>query len=177
MQNENVRNVPIKRVQNRIARQPVREWSTRLIRGGLAGVLATVPMTVLMVLWHRRLPARQRDPLPPAQVTDSLLESVDLHDDLTPDQKLPFVFTNHFAYGAAMGSLYGLVAGSRPKQNPISSGIIFGLTVWAANYVGLLPSFNLYRSAKDEPAERNRLMISAHIVWGASLGVLTKGGY
>src|SRR4051794_2125178 len=182
MQNKNGPGLPPNRVQARISRSipaapgSMGKWSTRLHRGGLSGVLATVPMTVLMVLWHRRLPVRQRDPLPPAQITNSLLESVDLHDDLTPDQKLPLVLMNHFAYGAAMGSLYGLMAGARTKQWPIPAGVGYGLTVWATNYLGVVPSFDLYRSANDEPAERNLLMISAHIVWGASLGALIKFG-
>jgi hypothetical protein len=180
MQNENVLSRPASPVHGQIRRSipltngSASKRSIRLLRGGMAGILATVPMTVLMVLWHRRLPFQQRDPLPPAQVTESLLASVDLHDDLAPSQKLPLIFTNRFAYGAAMGSLYGLLAGPRSRQHPISSGILYGLTVWAANYGGLLPSFNLYRSAKDEPAERNLLVISAHVVWGASLGALTK---
>jgi len=33
--------------------------------GAVAGFLATIPMTVMMLMAHRRLPARQRYALPP----------------------------------------------------------------------------------------------------------------
>jgi len=174
--------MPIERVHGHgfqttgtMRRSPLQR-KTHLLRAGLAGALATIPMTAVMVLWHRRLPAMQREPLPPAQVTESLLASVGLHDDLTQDQKLPLVLANHFAYGAAMGGLYGVLAGPRARHSRLSSGVLYGLTVWGANYLGLLPSFELYRSAKDEPVERNILMIAAHIVWGASLGALMEVG-
>jgi hypothetical protein len=36
----------------------------------------------------------------------------------------------------------------------------------------LLPSIDLHRPATREPAERNGLMIAAHVVWGAAIGAL-----
>jgi putative membrane protein len=54
----------------------------------------------------------------------------------------------------------------------VAEGVLFGLAVWGGSYLGLLPGTGLYRSAKDEAPERNALMIAAHIIWGASLGVL-----
>jgi hypothetical protein len=35
-----------------------------------------------------------------------------------------------------------------------------------------MPATGLYKSAKDEAGPRNLLMITAHLVWGASLGVI-----
>jgi hypothetical protein len=131
-------------------------------------------MTALMVLWRRGLPWRQREALPPAQITNSLLASVDLDDDLSSPQQARLALANHFAYGAAMGSIYGLIAGAPSNQRPIASGVGYGLAVWAVNYLGLLPSLGLYRSARDEPPQRNLLMVSAHVLWGAGLGLLTE---
>lgn len=37
----------------------------RIILGAIFAVAATGPMTAAMVLWHRRLPARDKYPLPP----------------------------------------------------------------------------------------------------------------
>src|SRR5436190_23311022 len=98
------------------------------LAGALAGALATIPMTVIMLVGHRRLPVRQRDPLPPGQITDSLLAEIDLHDDLSREQKAALALLNHFAYGAAMGSLFGAL----PKPSPLprmASGIGYGLLV------------------------------------------------
>jgi hypothetical protein len=40
--------------------------------GLLSGLVATVPMTVIMEVLHRQLPARHREPLPPRKITQRL---------------------------------------------------------------------------------------------------------
>jgi len=50
--------------------------------------------------------------------------------------------------------------------------------VWGGSYLGLLPSLGILRPATDHPAQRNALMIAAHLVWGATLGgALQAAGY
>jgi hypothetical protein len=136
-------------------------------------MLATIPMTALMVAGHRRLPWNERDPLPPGQITERLLQAIDAHDDLPPQDKAKLALLNHVAYGGAIGALYGLATKGAP-QHPVASGIGHGLAVWAANYLGILPSLELYRSATQDSTRRNRLMISVHVLWGASLGLFAK---
>jgi len=143
------------------------------ICGGLAGALATVPMTALMVAGQRHLRWLKRETLPPRQITESLLMTVGLHDDLRPSQKTRLAFINHFGYGAAMGAFYGLAVGSR-RYRPIICGAAYGLGVWAASYLGAMPALRLYRSPGRDSPERNLLMIGAHLVWGAALGLLMQ---
>ena len=38
-------------------------------KGAVGGLIATVPMTLLMFAWHRKLPNTQRYPLPPSLIT------------------------------------------------------------------------------------------------------------
>lgn len=45
---------------------------SRLVAGAAAGALATVPMSAVMLVWHRQLPWTKRDPLPPAQIVNQL---------------------------------------------------------------------------------------------------------
>jgi hypothetical protein len=118
---------------------------------------------------HRWLPRRQRDPLPPQQITDRALASAQSHDDLSPQQRAALAVIEHFRYGTATGALYG----SLISASPVSMNYLWS-RVWAGSYMGLLPSVGLYRSAKDEPVRRNLLMLGAHVVWGASLGFLTE---
>ena len=56
---------------------------------------------------------------------------------------------------------------------PVAGGIAYGLGVWASSYLGWLPATGLYRSPGREPKRRHAMMIGAHAVWGAVLGVLT----
>ena len=145
----------------------------RWMTGGVAGLLATVPMTLVMLAGKRLLPWRSREALPPTQITHNALAAVQLHDDVSHDERLALTALNHFAYGAAVGSLYGRLFNPRGVGGAAASGVGYGLTVWAGSYLGLMPALRLYRPPGDEPAERHGLIIAAHVVWGGSLGLLT----
>jgi uncharacterized membrane protein YagU involved in acid resistance len=147
----------------------------RMLTGAAAGTLATIPMSAVMLAWHRRLPRTKRDPVPPAQIVNELAKSLGIHHQTTHDQRLRAAVVAHFGYGSAMGALYGLTADPKSASTALPTGIAFGLGVWAGSYLGLLPAAGLYRSATEEPAERNQMMIAAHIAWGASLGLLVHG--
>jgi uncharacterized membrane protein YagU involved in acid resistance len=56
----------------------------------------------------------------------------------------------------------------------VVNGVAYGLGVWTASYLGLLPALGLLAPATEHPARRNALMIAAHVVWGASLGITAK---
>lgn len=44
--------------------------------GACCGIAATVPMTAAMLIIQRLLPASQREPIEPQQVTDSLIDAL-----------------------------------------------------------------------------------------------------
>ena len=79
----------------------------------------------------------------------------------------------HFAYGTAAGALYATFA-RKLRFSPVLRGIGYGLVVWTISYLNLLPALRILRPATEHPAGRNALMIAAHVVWGAALGVLTE---
>ncbi|MEX0759993.1 MAG: hypothetical protein WD100_10475, partial [Tistlia sp.] len=54
-------------------------------------------------------------------------------------------------------------------------GVGFASGVWTASYFGWEPAFGLLRSASSHPARRNALMLSVHLVWGSSLGLVAQG--
>jgi uncharacterized membrane protein YagU involved in acid resistance len=147
----------------------------KTLAGATAGALATFPMSALMLIWHRRLPRTKRDPLPPAQIVNQLTEALGILHQTRPADRLAATVVAHFGYGSAMGALYGLTAAPQSSAAALPTGIAFGLGVWAGSYLGLLPASGLYRSATQEPAERNKMMIAAHLVWGASLGLIAHG--
>ena len=146
--------------------------AARLIRGGIAGLAATAPMTALMVLGHQRLPWHQRDPLPPALITAEVRRAVGLAPPRHAPAQAGVATVNHFSYGALMGALYGLLPSQLVREHPVASGAAFGLAVWAGNYLAALPLLNLHRSARCERERRNRVMIAAHLIWGVGTGLL-----
>jgi hypothetical protein len=142
------------------------------IDGSLAGLAATVPMTLAMEGMHRQLPRREQYKLPPRQITMRMAEFAGIEDDLDEPERKTATLLSHFGYGAATGAIYGAV-GQRLLPGP-AGGVAFGLAVWAASYLGWLPAANILPPATRTPARRNALMIAAHLVWGLTLGAATE---
>jgi putative membrane protein len=128
-------------------------------------------MTVAMVGLHRVLPPEHQEPLPPEQITENAAAKagVDLRSD--EETQKAATLAAHFGYGATVGALYAPFAGSTGLPRPVE-GMLYGLAVWGGSYFGVIPGAGLYKSAEDEAPERNAVMIAAHLIWGASLGVL-----
>lgn len=146
---------------------------SKLLTGALAGSIATAPMTLAMELMHRWLPRSERYPLPPSEITTKLTREAGVAQHLDQEQHVALTLVNHFGYGAAVGSLYGLLP-SKPRA-PLPAalwGIGYGLVVWAVSYLGLLPALGILRPATEHPERRNLLMIAAHVVWGSVTGLL-----
>ena len=143
-----------------------------LLKGTLAGFAATLPMTIFMLATQRFLPKRQQYRLPPEMITSELARRAHMRHHLNKQMVLGATTLSHFGYGAAMGAAYG------PLQKRISlpapaQGMLYGLIVWAASYLGLLPLLGISASGHREPLRRNLMMIAAHIVWGAAMGATT----
>ena len=143
----------------------------RELAGTVGGFVATAPMTVAMMALHRALPHHEKEPLPPRQIVENAADATGV--DLGPDEETREAVTlaAHFSYGATVGALYGPVAGATGLPRA-AEGALYGIAVWGGSYLGVLPGAGLYRSAKDEGPGRNALMIAAHLIWGASLGVI-----
>ncbi len=142
---------------------PPPSLATRLMLGGIAGFVATLPMTMAMRALHRRLPARERYPAPPRELIDSATA--------LPDQPARDVtLAAHYAYGAACGAL---VAAVLPRPG-VASGAAAGVAVWAGSYLGWIPASGLLKPATDHPDRRNGMMIAAHLVWGAATALALR---
>lgn len=161
--------------------------SSSLLTGALAGFSATAPMTVSMQTLKLLLPNSDQQPLPPRIITEKIADRVGTEELVDSENKARNVtLVNHFAYGSLVGAAYGILCG-RNLTNPNSQtanrarslavstakGIGFGLAVWSVSYQAWLPATGLFPPAKSQSSGRNGLMIAAHIVWGAALGVFT----
>ncbi|MBE3560971.1 MAG: DUF1440 domain-containing protein [Ktedonobacteraceae bacterium] len=159
----------MKRDQQLTASLPPLSWRD----GALAGFIATAPMTVFMLATQRFLPHGQRYTLPPEVITSDLARRLHMRHHLTKRQLLAASLASHFLYGAAMGAFYRPLSEKISLPSPLKGGL-FGLFVWAINYLGLLPLLGVPVSAPGEPLRRNLLMIGAHFVWGSGLGAITR---
>ena len=72
--------------------------------GGLAGALATLPLTMAMTALHRILPKHERYPLPPELITRSLIGRAQTRVKLSEPELNALTLLAHFGYGAASGT-------------------------------------------------------------------------
>ena len=143
----------------------------RLAAGAAAGLAATVPMTAAMKVAQGMLPATQRHPLPPRRITMRALRKsgVRPHADLDEPARRGLALAAHYGYGAGAGALFGAFVPANTRD-AVAAGIGYGLLVWAASYLGLMPALGLHPPATRETPGRNAMMIAAHVVWGAATG-------
>lgn len=146
----------------------------RLIAGAVAGLAATVPMSITMGAMFARLPRREKYPLPPREITDEVLHETGLRKHLSERSIAALTVASHFGYGTECGVVYGALEPRLPGPSLVK-GMGFGLAVWTVSYLGWLPAFGILKPATEHPARRNALMIGAHLVWGAALAGIYEG--
>jgi hypothetical protein len=127
----------------------------RFVYGMLAGIAATVGMPAAMRRMHARLPAEERYPLPPREITGRIGGGFAGADA---------AMLSHFGYGALTGGLFAL-----QERRTLRLGALYGIGVWVASYFGWVPFARILAPASHHPPRRNALMIAAHFVWGALL--------
>jgi uncharacterized membrane protein YagU involved in acid resistance len=126
-------------------------------------------MTAVMGAGYAALPRREQYSMPPRQITMKIAKTAGVAESMGEAERTAATAVAHFGYGAAMGCAYAALARDPDHQNA-TTGVAFGLSVWAGSYLGLLPATGLLTSAVKHPVRRSLLMIGAHVVWGAALG-------
>lgn len=147
----------------------MRVRARRAIRGAVDGVVATLPMTMVM------FGAKQLGllgELPPRKITKSLLHRAGSRPDPIVTDLLASV--NHLAFGAGCGAVYGAMAPRTKIATGAAPGIAYGLGVWLASYQGWVPLAGIMPPvSKDFRIGRPTSMAIAHVVFGGVLGMLT----
>ncbi len=142
----------------------------KLIQGALAGLIATIPMTLFMRSAWKRLPDDEQYALPPRQITRNVVGPFRFWR-MSAKKQTALTLLLHFLFGAVTGSLYGMVEEKIPLQNAIK-GMLAGIVIWAGSYLGWIPAFGILPPATEHPWRRNVMMIVAHLIWGSTLGAL-----
>jgi uncharacterized membrane protein YagU involved in acid resistance len=140
-------------------------YISKALIGAASGFVATVPMTVAMLAINKALSGRHRQRLEPRKITDDMLRRVRLKNGLSEKERKLAAIAAHFSFGTAVGSMYPIVEPFIPAPRPLR-GPLYGLTVWAANYGGVLPAIDTLPPPQKRPAGRSVLLIASHLVWG-----------
>jgi uncharacterized membrane protein YagU involved in acid resistance len=134
---------------------------SRILIGALGGIGGTIVMTAVMRRLHTRLNKRSKYTLPPREIIDVVVP----HGSERARRSLTTF--SHFGYGAAAGALFAAIL----PRGGVLAGATYGTGVWVGSYLGWIPSVRILVSAVRHPAQRNILMIAAHLVWGAAMAL------
>jgi uncharacterized membrane protein YagU involved in acid resistance len=157
----------------------------QVLAGAAAGLIASIPMGLLMKGLDRYLPKmpgshpENFEPLPPKKILREVSRKAAGEELTEPGSRWEFTtWLAHLAFGAAAASLYPLLT-QKLRIPPIVRGMLFALGVWAVSYQGWLPKAEILPPASESPARRNIIMVTSHLLWGSLLSLLelrlTKG--
>lgn len=138
----------------------------RGLTGMIAGAVATVPMTAVMI-------AAQRlgflGEAPPRLMTDFafLKAQVPIPEK---QEELAIAGSVHFGFGSASGALFGILARPRSAPSGVLQGMAFGLALWFVSYHGWVPALHIMPPPEEDRPHRPLVMVLAHIVYGSVLG-------
>ncbi|HEX2997697.1 MAG TPA: DUF6789 family protein [Anaerolineales bacterium] len=145
----------------------------RLFKGAMAGLVATIPMSISMLIGWSLLPRREKYHLPPRLLTEEIAERAGIEGRMSEAELTSASVLSHFGYGALAGSTYALLERKIPVASSLKGGVA-GLLVWGLSYLGWVPVLKILPSATEHPWRRNLIMILAHLVWGVTLGEVTQ---
>lgn len=142
---------------------------SRLLLGGIAGVLATLPQSG--VVWGmRRAGVYQRRPPPEVIVED--LTSKTGSPPPGPARSAPVKLAAHFGFGAAGGAGYGLLTSVVPVH-PLT-GVLTGLGIWKGSYDGWIPALGIMPPPEEDEQGRVVTMVLAHVAYGLALALVLR---
>ena len=141
-----------------------------LLRGGLAGAGATVPMSAWM--W-----AAQKAGLvgeqPPEKVTATALDAAGV--ERTEQTQDALSLLTHLGFGAGVGAAYTVVRTAAPSRMPDAAvGLAWALAVYAVSYKGWIPALGIMPAPERDRSDRQAAMVIAHVVYGLALARLTR---
>lgn len=134
-----------------------------LLRGPLAGTVATVPMSAVM-LAASRLVGRQ----PPEAIARSAVQAATGEQPPEPVAGLLSSLA-HLGFGAGVGAGYVLLPRSGP---PLLRGVGTALAVYVVSYQGWVPALGILPPASRDRPGRPAVMVTAHMVFGAVLALV-----
>ncbi|MFT8318209.1 MAG: DUF1440 domain-containing protein [Sporolactobacillus sp.] len=135
-----------------------------------AGIAAGIVSGLVKLGWENILPPRtpERNAVNPPQ---KLLQQLGIPESITQatysysGHDLPWVsYFVHFGFSVSFAVLYEILAQYEPKIKA-GGGSVFGLTVWVAFHLGVMPAMKTVPATKDQPAEEHLSEALGHIAW------------
>jgi len=140
-----------------------------LLRGAVAGAIATVPMSLVMLGAKR---AGLMGTQPPEKITARLLSALGWRQRSRETQDLVASLL-HLGFGAGAGAVFVVLRrGLRLPGPAVLQGVAFGSGVWLVSYMGWVPWLRIMPPPDEDRPGRPQTMLAAHWVYGGVLGAL-----
>lgn len=136
----------------------------------IAGTAAGIFSGLVKLGWENILPPRtaERDSTNPPQ---KLLQQFGIPEKIThatytySGHKMPWVsYLMHFGFSTSFAIIYEVLSQNR-RYLRVGSGAIFGLTIWVAFHIGIMPMMKTVPSPSDQPTEEHISEALGHIAW------------
>lgn len=136
----------------------------------IAGTAAGLVSGLVKLGWENVLPPRteERDETNPPQ---KLLQQLGIPKSIThltyrySGHDLPITsYLVHFGFSVSFAVIYEVLSENRQYLR-VGDGSIFGLAVWVAFHLGIMPAMGTVPSAKDQPFEEHLSEALGHIAW------------
>lgn len=143
--------------------------SSDLARGALAGSIATLAMSGVMLVGQRLgLLGKQ----PPRVISDAIVDRF-LGEDAGETERRAGTTVVHLAIGAGAGAAQQVVRrfADRPRPAAVWGGAAGG-ALWALNYFVLAPLAGLLPPAHHDRPGRPPVMLASNVLWGTLSAVV-----
>ena len=150
-------------------------------KGALAGIagglVASFAMNRFQGVIAKAIPQNgsQHPDQEPATVklANALSRQVFNHE-LAPKEKAPAGNAVHYAFGAAAGALYGVLAEARATSR-LGFGTLFGSMLWFVADEIVVPRLGLSGAASEYSASTHASALASHLVYGVTTDLVRRG--
>ncbi|HKR00713.1 MAG TPA: DUF1440 domain-containing protein [Pyrinomonadaceae bacterium] len=106
------------------------------------------------------------------KIADAIAENIFGHK-LDKDEKETAGAVVHYAYGAAMGGVYGIAAEVAPEVGA-AAGLPFGAVVWLAADEVAVPLLGLAKPPSEYPLSTHAYSLASHLVYGLTAELVRR---
>jgi hypothetical protein len=152
----------------------------RVVASGMAGLLGGLLRAGAMSVAHSLVAsAGQRDASSRAQGDDATVKVADALSrivrgrGLSEREKPAAGSAVHYAFGAAMGVTYGVLAPAS-RVATVGWGMGFGAAVWLGAHVIMVPALGLASSPVRQPLPKEGLELGMHLLYGVTVYLVRR---
>lgn len=150
-----------------------------LVRGLAAGVVGSAAQDLFFRATRKIAPHTPREAFSPPEreqieetATQTVARRVSTHllqRPLAPDEKPRAATAVHYAFGAALGGIYGLLRETTPAMRGAPGALAYGFGAWMVGDNLVLPAFRLGAWPNAYPLKTHAYALGAHLVFGAAV--------